>query len=73
MNEFDRKFFINLMERMIKAYDCGVDKLPNNRCKYCSYGYGYLDDSGDHAFWWCDDDKIEETAIKLLFILKEKI
>ena len=23
MNEFDRKFFINLMERMIKAYDCG--------------------------------------------------
>ena len=73
MNEFDRKFFINLMERMIKAYDCGADKLPNNRCKYCPYGYGYLDDHGDHAFWWCDDDKIEETAIKLLYILKEKI
>ena len=59
MNEFDRKFFINLMERMIKAYDCGADKLPNNRCKYCSYGYGY--------------DKLEEDAIKMLRILKEKI
>ena len=73
MNEFDRKFFTSLMERMIKAYDCGADKLPNNRCKYCPYGYGYLDDSGDHAFWWCDDDKLEEDAIKMLRILKEKI
>ena len=73
MNEFDRKFFINLIERIINAYDCGADKLPDNRCKYCPYGYGYLDDSGDHAFWWCDDDKLEEDAIKMLRILKEKI
>ena len=73
MNEFDRKFFISLMERMIKAYDCGTDKLPNNRCKHCPYGYGYLDDHGDYAVWWCNDEKLEEDAIKMLRILKEKI
>ena len=73
MNEFDRKFFTDMIERLIKAYDCGETQLPGDRCEHCPYGFGYLDDHGDHAFWWCDDDKLEEDAIKMLRILKEKI
>ena len=70
MKQIDRVFFTDMIERIINAYDC---ELLNNKCKYCPYGYGYLDDSGDHAFWWCNDEKLEEDAIKLLRILKEKI
>ena len=73
MNEFDRKFFIDMIERVISAYNCGETQLPGDRCEHCPYGYGYLDDHGDHTFWWCNDDKIADDAIKLLYILKEKI
>lgn len=73
MNEFDRKFFTDMIERLIKAYDCGEIQLPGDHCEFCPYGYGYLDDSGDYTFWWCNDDKITDDAIKLLYILKEKI
>ena len=69
MNEFDRDFFTDMIERVINAYNCD----ETNRCEHCPYGFGYLDDCSDHSFWWCNNDKIEETAIKLLFILKEKI
>jgi hypothetical protein len=73
MKQIDRVFFTDMIERIINAYKCGEDKLPGDRCKYCPYGYGYLDDSGDHAFWWCNDDALVKDAITLLYILKEKI
>lgn len=53
-------------ERIIAAYYCDN---PGNHCEFCPYGYGYLDDSGDSAFWWCNDDKIESDAIDLLSVL----
>ena len=73
MKQNERKIFIDAIERLIKAYECGETKLPGDRCEHCPYGFGYLDDHGDHEYWWCNDDKIEEMAMKLLFILKEKI
>ena len=73
MKQIDREFFTDMIERLLKAYDCGETQWPGDHCEHCPYGYGYLDDSGDHAFWWCNDDKLEEDAIKLLYILKEKI
>ena len=73
MNEFDRKFFTDMIERVISAYNCGEIQWPGDRCEHCPYGYGYFDDSGDNAFWWCNDEKLEEDAIKMLRILKEKI
>lgn len=47
-------------DNMIKAYECVRDLLPDERCKACPYGYGYLDTNGDNAFWWCDTDGIAE-------------
>lgn len=73
MKQIDREFFTDMIERLLKAYECGETKLPGDRCEYCPYGYGYLDDSGDYAYWWCNDEKITDDAIKLLYILKEKI
>ena len=73
MKQIDKEFFTTLIDRIINAYDCEVDKFPNDRCEFCPYGYGYLDDRGDRPFWWCDDYKIEADAIKMLRILKEKI
>lgn len=73
MKQIDKEFFTDVIERIINAYNCSENKLPGDRCEYCPYGYGYLDDHGDHAHWWCNDDKLEEDAIKLLYILKEKL
>lgn len=56
-------------ERIIAAYYCGDYKTPGKHCEFCPYGYGYLDDSGDSTFWWCDDDKIESDVIDLLSVL----
>lgn len=73
MKQNEKNFFIDMIERVISAYDCGETHWPDDRCEHCPYGFGYLDDRGDRSFWWCNHDKIEETAIKLLYILKEKI
>lgn len=60
MNEQDR-------ERIIAAGKCAIgDDGPGKRCKNCPYGYGYLDETGDSSFWWCDTDKIMNDAIALL-------
>lgn len=56
-------------EQIIAAYYCSDDVFPNNRCKECPFGYGYLDDSGDHSFWWCDEEKITKDAVELLSTL----
>ena len=73
MKQIDKEFFTTLIDRIINAYQCGENQLPGDRCEHCPYGYGYLDDHGDHEFWWCNNDKIEDDAIKLLYVLKEKI
>ena len=53
-------------ERIIAAYYCSEEKLPGDRCKHCPFGYGYLDDRGDHPFWWCDDETIMKDAVEIL-------
>ena len=53
-------------ERIIAAYHCSEEKLPGERCKHCPFGYGYLDDRGDHPFWWCDDETIMKDAVEIL-------
>ena len=58
---------------LIAAWKCSESKLPGERCEFCPYGYGYLDDSGDYEFWWCDDEKMMKDAIKLLQGIKEVI
>ena len=45
-------------DKIIKAYECGLNQLPGDRCENCPYGYGYLDESGDNSSWWCNDDKL---------------
>ena len=72
MRTSDIELIKTLIKRIVDAYDCGEAELPGDRCEHCEYGYGYLDDSGDHSFWWCDIDKLEEDAIDVLrFILRE--
>ena len=73
MKKVDKEFFISLINRVIQAYECGERTLPGDRCEFCPFGYGYLDDAGDHEFWWCNNDKIEEDAVNILRVLKEKI
>ena len=56
-------------EKLIKACECIRDLLPDNRCKDCPYGYGYIDTYGDNAFWWCDSGRLMEDMYK--YIKKE--
>lgn len=56
-------------ERIIAAHYCGEGKLPGDRCEHCPFGYGYLDDSGDHSHWWCNDEAIERDAVEILSLL----
>ena len=55
-------------EKVTAAMECYTgDTYPGDRCKYCPYGYGYLDETGDNSpFWWCNSDKIMGDAIELL-------
>ena len=59
------------LNKLIAAIEC--QDCFRHKCMRCPYDYQYLDDSGDHAYWWCNDDKIADDAIKLLYVLKEKI
>lgn len=57
------------LDNVIKAYECGNEPYKSehrNKCEYCPYGYGYLDDSGDNYFWTCNE---ENGRKMLIFIL----
>lgn len=53
------------LDNLIKAIEC--EEWKPSICEYCQYNYQYLDDSGDHAFWFCDEEKKINDA---LFYLK---
>ena len=53
-------------EKIIAAYNCINDKLPDKRCEKCPYGYGYLDQTGDNYFVTCNTEMIMADAIALL-------
>ena len=40
MKQNERKIFIDMIERLIKAYDCGETQMPGDRCEHCPYGFG---------------------------------
>lgn len=56
-------------ERIIAAYHCSEGKLPGKRCQYCPFEYGYLNDSGDHPFWTCNDEAIMKDAVEIISLL----
>lgn len=53
-------------EKVIAAYICQNEKLPDKRCKKCPYGYEYLDQMGDNYFVSCNTERIMMDAISLL-------
>lgn len=57
---------MNKREKIIAAYNCVNDKLPDSRCEKCPYGYGYLDQSGDNYVVSCNTDMMFDDAISLL-------
>ena len=54
-------------ERIIAAYNCVNDKLPDRRCENCPYSYGYLDQRGDNYFVSCNEEMIMADAITLIY------
>ena len=59
------------LENLIKAMECS--NWHESICENCPYGYGHIDDSGDHAFWCCDDDKVYNDAISWLKLIQHLI
>lgn len=53
-------------EKVIAAYICYNEKLPDKRCEKCPYGYEYLDQTGDNYFVLCNTERIMIDAIDLL-------
>ena len=53
-------------EKIIAAYNCGIDKAPDSRCEKCPYGYGYLDQTGDNYVVSCNTDMMFDDALELL-------
>ena len=55
-------------ERIIAAYNCVNDKLPDRRCENCPYSYGYLDQSGYNSpVITCNTEMIMADAITLIY------
>ena len=48
------------LDNLLAAMTC--EGCYSDSCEECPYGYGYLDDSGDNSFWWCNEEKIMEDA-----------
>ena len=59
------------LNNLIHAIEC--EGWTKSECKNCPYNYQYWDDSGDSAFWWCDEDKIMEDALFYLKIYQRLI
>lgn len=56
------------LEKLIGAIECG--NWSSSECKHCPFDYQYYDDSGDTAFWCCDEDKKLEDALAFLKIIE---
>ena len=58
------------LDNLIHAIKC--EEWNTNSCELCPYGYQKWDDSGDHGFWWHDDEKVLEDALFFLKKYKEQ-
>lgn len=56
------------LDNLIKAID--YEGWLHHQCDHCPYGYQKWDDSGDHAFWWHDDEKVLADCLVFLKELK---
>ena len=56
------------LDNLIAAVQC--EGWVQHQCEHCPYGYGYLDDSGDNAIWWCNEAKIMEDSLFFLQLYK---
>lgn len=64
------------LDNIIKAYECWnspYNPKERDKCEHCPYGYGYYDDSGDHPFWRCCDEKWEDDAYFYLKLFQHLI
>ena len=57
---------MNEREKIIAAYVCSNEKLPDKRCEKCPFGYEYLDQTGDNYFVGCNTERMMVDAIDLL-------
>lgn len=61
------------LDNLIKAIKCDIWSGPY--CENCPYKYGYLDDSGDHPYWTCNEEKKWNDALFYLslyqYLIKE--
>lgn len=59
---------------LINSIEC--DGWSKGECEHCPYDYQFWDDSGDNAFWWCNEEKQWKDALFYLklyqFLIKEK-
>lgn len=53
------------LDNLIAALEC--ENWSSSTCEHCPYDYQHWDDSGDNAFWWCNEQKKINDA---LFYLK---
>ena len=56
------------LDNLINAIDCYWNTF--DRCEKCPSGFNYLDDSGDYAFWSCDQWKMTEETLFFLKLYK---
>lgn len=54
------------LDNLIHAIEC--ENWNPSQCEHCPYGYQYWDESGDHSFWFHDEEKMLNDA---LFFLKQ--
>lgn len=57
------------LDTVIAAYECWDGPYEHGKCEHCSYGYSYLDDSGDGpSFYTCDEEQWTKDAYAWLKI-----
>ena len=59
------------LDNLINAMLC--DDWLRDKCEQCPYNYQYYDDTGDHGFWFCDDEKIRNHALFYLQLYQHLI
>ena len=62
---------LDKLDNLIHAIEC--ENWHPLKCEHCPYGYQYWDDSGDHGFWFHNDEKVLEDTLYYLKFLKENL
>ena len=57
------------INNLIDALNC-TEWVHYGACEHCKYNYQYLDDSGDHPYWSCDEERQKEDSLFFLNLYK---